>query len=110
MIPAPHRLVRIRPAVRTNGYGDEVLSFDAAQRDPLRGFVQPSGTAEEIGGLRAVVEVGFRVLFRGRADVDPRDRLEWDGRVFEVDGEAHPHADGRGRVVYTSVRLRDLWG
>lgn len=55
-------------------------------RTTSRAHVQPGARAES-GGDRDTVTTGIRIWLPAGTDVTATDRIEWDGRTWEVDGE-----------------------
>lgn len=64
--------------------------------------VQPSVQTEQVDDDRTEVVTGWRVLSAPGVDGDVRagDRIEWDGRTFDVDGEVARWPDPLGDGVH----------
>lgn len=87
MLPVQTDTVTIVRAVTVPGYGNaRVVDWDNASRTTVMGSVQPQSTAETTGG-RDQATTSCRVFLPGTADVQAKDRIEWAGATWEVDGD-----------------------
>lgn len=67
----------------TDRYGNAEADWSAAQRTSVSGWLAPRG-ADEVGGTRETAD--FMLFLGASADLDSGDRVEIDGRSFEVTG------------------------
>ncbi|MFD8494264.1 hypothetical protein [Amycolatopsis sp. NPDC059657] len=84
----PHELVVITPAEVTDAYDNPTPQLeygDKAARRRIRGLLHPGTSAEPATLARQPVVTSWR-LFTA-APISARERVEWRGQVFEVDGE-----------------------
>lgn len=99
-------VVRLRPALVEDSYGDPVESWDFPSRIRLRGAdIQAVSSTEQEGTARRLVE-DARVLFvPGVPDLTSADRIETeDGEVWRVDGNPVVRR-GQALGVYTTATL-----
>ena len=93
MIPRrllPLVVILIRPAARQDRYGNTTLDYgDAASRTPIRAWLEQAGAREPLSDGRDPAVTGW-LLITNHLDIVARDRIEQDGRVFEVDGVPAP--------------------
>lgn len=85
-----HTATVVRPGTTTDRGGNQVEDWTNAARtvvDELE--IQPETQAEDADATRVVMTGRWRVISApGTApDVRARDRVEWDGLTYEVDGE-----------------------
>lgn len=73
-----------RTAGAANVYGDATVTFPAGSAIPAR--VQQTSEEEVLGG-RDTTLTWYRVFLPAGVNVDALDRVNWEGRVYEVDGE-----------------------
>ena len=83
----PHRVTIRHPGVRTDGYGDEVDDWDTSTTEEAAGYLQHTATDEILGRGRDAVSGQGRVFLELSANISAADRVEFDGRVWEVDGD-----------------------
>ncbi|MCP3800323.1 hypothetical protein NLX83_13750 [Allokutzneria sp. A3M-2-11 16] len=84
----PHELAVITPIEVPDEYGNPVprLVFTPdSPRRVVRGYVQPDGSAEHTQPGRSPVTARRKVFTR--AVIDARERVAWDGRLFQVHGD-----------------------
>lgn len=97
-------VVRQRPALVTDRYGNSVPDWANTTDLELAGVLVTSratgGTSsnEETEQTRESDTTGWAVYARGVVDVNPTDRIVWNGLTFAVEGEPalwpSPHGDG----------------
>lgn len=83
----PHRLVVITPTEIVDGYDNPVPRLDYGPTAPRRAVwahVQPLASDESAEPGRSSVVTRWRAFTR--VPVDARERVEWHGLMFEVDG------------------------
>lgn len=86
--------------------GAMVPDWENAERIPLsRVQVTPASTVQDRDGR--VVNVSDRFTLRAgyEADIEAGDRVEWDGRTFEVDGDVFHTQSPTGRASSTRCTL-----
>lgn len=107
----PHLVIAVQPVVSTDRNGSTVRSYkesDGATRVPnVPAWVQQSSADEtHSDGRNAAVSdwVAFTLFEFSRFD-----RLEWNGKTFEVEGEPNPLYTPRG-LHHHEVGLRVVEG
>lgn len=88
MITLVHTVTIVHPGSTTDRYDNDVDDWTTATRTEAAAWVQQRSTGEDRGGRQAVI-TGWKCFFAADAEVTARDRIEWDGRAFEVDGEPY---------------------
>ncbi|MFF3671691.1 hypothetical protein [Microtetraspora malaysiensis] len=108
----------VRPAWQADRYGDQIPDWSAAERRELSGLcIQPSAQVlvanEQItADGRDVRMTHWRVYtaLGTDADVLATDRIEWEGRTFEVVGEVarwpHPLTGQVHHIEFTIERVQ----
>lgn len=94
MIPdrlLPLTVTKVRPASTTDRYGDVVLDYGAAAtRTAIKAWIDQAGLVrEQPSDGRNPIEGGWK-LITNHQDLDADDRIEWDGKPFDMDGPAWP--------------------
>lgn len=99
----PHRATLLRPAQRTDGYGDAVKSGPlAAVGDPFPAWLQQRTTSE----AREVVTSTHRLyVFPSAPVVDEDDVVAIDGVRFRVVGTPYLAVNPRGRGRFRAIDL-----
>ena len=83
----PHSVDIIRAASSTDAYGDPTLDWDTATTtSEVPAWVQPRTTSEVTGGRSAVL-TEWMAFLPPETDVAAHDRLRWEGRLYDVDGD-----------------------
>ena len=77
----------VRPHYVTDGYGNTVPDWTSATRTSYTGSVQPTSGAAVTGNRDGTVASWRAFLWPEDADIRPTDRIEYAGRVFEIDGD-----------------------
>lgn len=106
----PHPLVVITPIETTDAYDNPTPALDygpTAPRRTIRAHVQPVASQESAEPGRAPVVTRWRAFTR--APIAARERVEWRGWVFEVDG-APDHWSPRFGHTHFEVVLRHVQG
>lgn len=81
----PHSVTVTTPGRSTDGYGNEALDYvTGVTARTIAAYVQPRPGTENTDGRNAVERVW--VMFT-TAPVEALDRVTWEGRVYEVDGQ-----------------------
>ena len=95
----------IRPSQKTSR-GATVKDWDKATRTTLADVqVTPANTVQDRDGRVVNVSDRFTLRARYEADIQAGDRVEWDGRTFEVDGDVFHTQSPTGRVSSTRCTL-----
>ena len=93
MIPErllPLTVTLIRPTTSPDRYGSTIPDYGpAAARTPIRAWVEQTSASEPLSDGRAPAITAW-LLITNHLDIQARDRIEHDGRVFEVDGVPAP--------------------
>ncbi|MBP2320488.1 hypothetical protein JOF56_000873 [Kibdelosporangium banguiense] len=100
----PHRLIVITPAEQTDEYDNPTPALDygpAAPRRTLWGLLQPAASTEDPQPGRVPVTTSWR-LFTVQP-ISARERVEWNGRVLEVNGEPARWSPRFGHVHYEAT-------
>ncbi|TDD37890.1 hypothetical protein E1287_07485 [Actinomadura sp. KC06] len=104
--------VTIVRAPLVTGYGNSlVYDWDNAARTTVAAGLQP-GTSTEETGARDKVTSFYTCFVPAGTDVRVTDRIEWDARAWEIDGEprAWPQPEtGTGHHIELRLRI-DLGG
>lgn len=112
MIPErllPLLVTVVRPSARADRYGNSSLDYGpAATRTTVRAWIEQTTADEPITDGRDP-HVGDWLLITNHTDISGRDRIEHDGRVFEVDGPPHPVTTPHG-VHHLEARLKTVEG
>lgn len=82
----PHTVTIVRPASGVDGYGDPSEDWGQTTSTWSAAWVQPRSTSEVNGGRTAVLTEWMAFLPED-APIAAGDRLVWEGRTYEVDGE-----------------------
>ncbi|WP_141576125.1 DUF6093 family protein [Actinomadura sp. WMMA1423] len=100
--------ITIVRAPLVTGYGNSlVFDWANATRTTVPAGLEPGSTIEETGGRDKVTSFYLCFVAAG-TDVRVTDRVEWDGRVWEVDGEprAWPQPEtGGGHHIQFRIRI-----
>ncbi|MER6665725.1 hypothetical protein ABT256_14375 [Amycolatopsis japonica] len=97
----PHLLIVVSPVGVADEYGNPVPRLVYGPNAPRRtvaGHVQPGGSTEPAAPGRQAVVTKWRAFTA--APVTARERIEWDGRTFEVSGEPARWSPRFGYVHY----------
>ncbi|WP_328611778.1 hypothetical protein OG943_22550 [Amycolatopsis sp. NBC_00345] len=84
----PHRLTVVTPVPITDEYTNPVPRLTYGPDAPRRivaGLVQPGSSTEPVVPGRQPVVTSWRAFTA--EPVTARERIEWDGRTFEIAGE-----------------------
>jgi hypothetical protein len=106
----PHRLTVISPVAVPDDYDNPNPRQDYGPLAPRRTVwanVQPDASTEPAAPARGPVVTGWRVFTYD--PIGARERVVWNGRVCEVDGEPSRWSPRFGRVHYELV-LRHVEG
>lgn len=97
----PHSLIVVTPVPVPDEYGNPVLRLTYGPNAPRRkvsGLVQPDSSTEPVVPGRQPVVTSWRAFTAEQ--VTARERIEWDGRTFEVAGEPARWSPRFGYVHY----------
>lgn len=100
---------RVRPAETTDGYNNTKLDYGvAASRETAMGWLEQSNRTEpQTDGRDPLVQTWL--LITNYADIRGRDRIEYAGSMFEVDGPPSP-VPIPGGIHHYEVTLRVVDG
>lgn len=105
-------VVILRAAPVADRYGSQSSrqrNWADAVETTVRAGVQPN-VGSETTGDRDQVASGIRVWLPAGTDVTVVDRIRWDGKTFEVDGEPLPWRPPRGRSAHLEILARQVKG
>lgn len=106
----PHRFLIVAPVTVTDDYDnpDPDLDYgpDAARRVAW-GHLQPAGSSEPAEPGRRAVVTAWRLFTL--QPIAARERIEWNGKVLDVDGEPDRFEPRFGRVHW-ECRLTHVEG
>ncbi|MDX3839556.1 hypothetical protein [Streptomyces europaeiscabiei] len=109
-------IVRVRAGTRTDRGGNTVPDWAAykVSRLPVSQVsVQPATQAEDNDATRSQVVTGWQVISAPGvdADIQAKDRIEWDGMTLEVIGEVGRYLDfGDGSTHHIEFVMRRATG
>lgn len=108
-------VVIVRAAVVRDQYDNDVPDWDNATRTTVTNVaVLPTSQVEDATGNRISLATGFRLYSKIGLDIDlqPADRIEWNGVSLEVMGEIArwPHPLRPGHVHHVEAELRKQEG
>ena len=113
-MPLPDRLlplsvVLVRPVEAVDRYGNTTYDYGpAATRTTVRAHIDQRVRSEPIADGRDPA-VGDWLMFTNHTDLAARDRVEWDGELFEVVGPPWPVVTPVG-VHHVEATLRAVEG
>lgn len=93
----PHTVGVITPTETTDRYGDVSKVYDAANAEMISAYVQPN-ESDEATDQRDAVLYEYKVF--SNAPVRADNRVIYDGRTYEVDGDAKRWDTPRGFSHY----------
>lgn len=104
----PHKITLVTPIEIADEYGNPVSTLDygsAARRRDALGLMQPQASTEKAQPGRQVMIARWRLFIRTRLAAS--ERVEWRGRVFEVEAapevwsthQGHRHTEATLRLV-----------
>lgn len=92
----PHLVVTKRAPLVTDSKGNQLRDWvNAATSRNIPAWVQPLTSAEQTLNQDRVVS-RWRIFLDPAADVQATDRVVWNGRTFQVDGEIQAWDNGYG--------------
>jgi hypothetical protein len=100
----PHRLIVITPTELVDEYDNPTGRLEYGPDAPRReiwGQLQPTGSREDPQPGRQPVITTWR-LFTFQA-IQARERVEWNGRTLDVQGEPDAWAPRPGRIHYETI-------
>ena len=112
MIPSrllPLTVTKVRPAQTADRYGSPTYDYGAAaSRTSIAAWIDQASASEETPNGRDVIVGGWK-LITNHTDLDPLDRIEWAGSVYELDGPAWPVHTPAG-LHHLEAKLRRVEG
>ena len=100
-----HTVTLLRAAETENEYGNTERDWVNATRTAVSGCsVQPVQGDEATVGRDTIVS-RWRLFAPADADIIATDRVEYDGAVYDVDGEVHGHTPVRVRLLPNALRV-----
>lgn len=110
MLPvfARHTIKVVRPGKTTDRYGNEIPDWSTATRTTVLGCsVQPT-FGEEDTMHRDAVQSEYTIYAPAGTDVTAYDRIEWQGKDYEVVGRPSVWSIGMGAVDHVVIHA-NLW-
>lgn len=105
----PHTVTRVRPATSTDAYNNTIYDHgDAAARADLSAWMQQDKRARPRSDGRDPL-VDWWLLITNEQDLNGRDRIEFNGTVFEIDGPPEPTSTPAG-FHHTEATLKAVRG
>lgn len=106
---ATDTVTRVRPAWVTDARGTRRPDWGpAAVRDVLAGcLVQPGASAEVLAERVGAVAVRWSVFLPPGTDLAATDGVEFEGRLYAVDGEPARHRSPTGALSHVLALLID---
>lgn len=103
-----HEVVRVVPAATPDEFNNAVLDYgEAATRTPVRAWLQQDSAQIVATDGGTPLEAGW--LLMANTLFERRDRVEWAGLVFELDGQPEPAYDMAG-FHHMEAKLRVVAG
>lgn len=102
-------VTRVRPGKKINGYGQEIDDWteSASSRKVIhRCSVQAIAGEETLDPQRDSILFRFRLLAPHNADIDSRDRIEFDGTTYLIDGPVERPISPTGRLSHVACLLK----
>ncbi len=72
--------------------------------------VQPSSTSREFGDRVLQTQDAWTLFAPASCGIEAGDRIGFDGRQFEVDGQPQPHRSPTGRIDHVTCQLVEWRG
>lgn len=95
----------LRPDIRTDRIGDQVLDWSTPTRIPLPGCsVQSAGSAEDTVDRQQTTDRRVLLAPPG-ADIGATDRIQWAGVDYDVDGPLEPVTGATGALAHVRAEL-----
>lgn len=89
-------VTRLRGTTGTGSHGEPVIDWSSPATAVYAAEVQPVSTAEALAAQQRT-ETRWKAFLPYEADVEPTDRIVWDGDTYEVDGDVERwKMNGRG--------------
>ena len=111
MFPHGRDTVTVSRAPFVQVRGSEARDWDNAEPHDIEGCnIQPSSTSREFGDRIESVEDRWRLFAPFDADIQAGDRIEHDGRTFEIDGSPMPRKSPTGRISHVECALVEWRG
>lgn len=109
---ATDTVTRVRPAWVTDARGTRRPDYGtAAARDLLGGcLVQPGASVEVLAERVGAVAVRWSVFLPAGTDLAASDGVEFEGRLYAVDGEPARHRSPTGALSHVLALLIDWKG
>lgn len=104
-----HTVTIVRAGTLTDGYGDTVADWSTATSTSAKARVAHRSSDEELGERDARLSE-WVAYFETGTDVTATDRIEWDGRTFEVVGPPNPAPARSSTAHHIEANLREVLG
>lgn len=107
-------ITRLRAPLVANDYGDPERDWSAATSTPLSGWrVQPmQGSRVNVADTlpRDGLDRRHRAFGPYDADVEPTDRIQWQGTTWRIDGDVDRWRSPTGALAHTELILARMEG
>lgn len=106
-----HEIKVVRAPVVTDRRNDAVRDWANATRTTARGWIAQAAqsiSSEQRDGTAVVSE--WTVVVPADTDINAHDRVEWDGRIFDVIGEPNRGFTPSGAAHHKEVQMRIVEG
>jgi hypothetical protein len=94
-VKLPHTVAAVRAPLITDGKGNQIRDWAHATSKSYAAWVQPDNSLEQTVNQERIVS-RWRIFTEPAADILPTDRVTWQGKTFQVDGEIQGWDIGNG--------------
>ena len=107
---AKQTIKRIRPGTK-NVRGSDIRDWENVEELEIGGCsVQPAGNTLSQNGHELGVYDGYTVYAPSNADIQAGDRIEYDGQVYEINGEPNHWISATGNLSNMLLNLKRWYG
>lgn len=80
------KVTRLRADEIDDGYGNKTIDWENADSVEYPAEVQPLSSTEDVADQQRT-DTRWRLWLGPAADLVATDRIEWDGEIYEVEGD-----------------------
>lgn len=91
-----HNVEILKPTKAISNAGDEYWSWANPSRTASKAWINPERTDESEDPLRDGTQLKTQIFLGPAVFIENQDRIEWEGRVFEVIGKPIQRYTTRG--------------